>query len=369
MPKDLFMKHNCLFLIILLFAVFIGCDSQKDNSLMAVSNIWDCTRVDNSSALNITDIFPRAETIELEDTEESTVGRINKLIAQDSLLFVLDKNLAKKIFIFNSETGKFIRSIGTIGSGSDEYVILNDASFDESSSLLKVLCNNNKIFTYNTNGELLHTQELPFRAVNMEIFDGRYYFFSDSQDASEVIVTDNSLKELRSYFPNKDNPIIHMLVHPFSKNPSEGICYMRYMDNNIYQIHGADSISIKYQIDFGDNAYLRSMAENDGEEVIKQKLKHYRGRLKYFVENDSAAIIIFFEKGEPCMSIFNRKDHTSHTAPVANITENRFGTLISPIEYSSKNGFYEVIEFLPEQIPDTVFKHSGENPIIHVIRK
>lgn len=362
------MKKNCLYLIILL-SVFTACDSQKDNSLMTVSNIWDCNSVDNSTVLNITDLFPQSETIELEETEESAVGRINKLIAQDSLLFILDKDLAKKIFIFNSKTGKFIRSIGAIGSGPEEYVLLNDASLDESSSLLKVLCNNNKIFTYNTNGELVNTQELPFKAVNMEVFNDIYYFFSNNQDASEVIVTDNSLTELRSYFPNKDNPIIHMLVHPFSKNPYEGICYMRYMDNNIYQIHGADSISIKYQINFGDNAYLRSMAENDGEEVIKQKLKNYRGRLKYFVENDSACIILFFDKGEPCMSIFNRKDHTSHTVPVTNITENRFGTLLSPIEYSSNSGFYEVIESLPEQIPDTVFKQSGENPIIHIIQK
>lgn len=64
--------------------------------------------------------------------------------------------------------------------------------------------------------------------------------------------------------------------------------------------------------------------------------------------------LTIFNHNDDCWSIFNRKDHTSHTAPIANITENRFGTLISPIEYSSKNGFYEVIEFLPEQIPDTV---------------
>ena len=58
--------------------------------------------------------------LSLKKTESSLIGKIDRVIIADSLIFVLDARIAKKLFVFR-HNGQFVRTIGSQGKGEGEY--------------------------------------------------------------------------------------------------------------------------------------------------------------------------------------------------------------------------------------------------------
>lgn len=353
----------------LLTTAVTSCSNTEHASGRAAdTTIWDCRSI-QSSAYHINNDFPDSRILLLEDNGTSTVGRINKLILADSLLFAADSYMARQIFVFNSNTGKAIRSMGHKGKGPDEYIILNDVSYDPANNLLYALCDRNKLIVFNSEGEIEKVSAVPFKSEYLEYDDGHFYFFGNDENTGELTVTDTDMNVIASYFPNRGNPLQHMLLHPIQKSPDGGITYTRYMDNNIYQLHYPDSITVKYKVDFGPNGYGREEAERDGEDNIHRNLAHRRGRIKYFAETDRFATILFFNNNEPCMSVLDKQTGQSVTSHISSVSDDNLGILQSPLEYATGNSLIQVIDAaaLPE---DMVKRHSlamVENPIIYFL--
>ena len=334
------------------------------------ARVWDCTGIEPDKIYDISSDLPSHRLLELEENGNSTIGSVNKIITADSLLFVIDSNLAKRIFIFNLNTGKAIRSFGDTGSGPEEYSALQDVSYDEDRKLLYALCDNKKILTFNLKGEITGTAQAPYPSHKMEYDNNLFYFYSEDINTGEITVTDTAFNVLESFFPNKDNPLQHRMLHPLMKSPQGELTYIRYMDNNIYQLHGTDSPKIRYTIDFGTDMYDRAEAEEDGEEGIKRKLGTRRGQIKYFVENSRYATILFFDRKEPCISMFDKQTGTSRNAYVRNVSEEMFGMLLSPIEYATDSCLIQVIDAatIPGEIMADKSIAPNENPMLYFMK-
>ena len=65
----------------------------------------------------------------LETTEECLIGRIDKLLSDDSSIFILDSG-NKSAFCFSQADGSFICRFGTQGRGPGEYISLDDITID-----------------------------------------------------------------------------------------------------------------------------------------------------------------------------------------------------------------------------------------------
>ena len=68
--------------------------------------------------------FKKTDVINLETTDASLIGRVDKLVFYKDFIYILDKKL-KKIFIFNKK-GKYQRTLNHFGHGEGEYTSLVD---------------------------------------------------------------------------------------------------------------------------------------------------------------------------------------------------------------------------------------------------
>ena len=81
-------------------------------------------------------LLSKAGIIVLEDTDESLLGKVDKLEVCDNNLYVLEKG--RGLFLFNKQ-GKFIKMIGRQGKGPGEYIDPDDISIDRENKKIYVL--------------------------------------------------------------------------------------------------------------------------------------------------------------------------------------------------------------------------------------
>ncbi len=103
------------------------------------------------------------QTIPLENgSREDLLCKPNKLLTYgDSIIYIVDNHIAKKVFAYNRKTGKLIRRIGNAGGARNEYIAPHDI-FILNDSLMGVFDNfGRKIIYYNNdNGEYEKTVDL-----------------------------------------------------------------------------------------------------------------------------------------------------------------------------------------------------------------
>lgn len=121
------MKYKIIFILFLLVCFSIPCNSQNttNNSIYTI-NI-DSAKV--YDVLPYSDIFKSVRVISL-NYKEVLIGKIDKIQPYNDHLYILDSNIAKGLFEFN-KNGDFIRKIGNLGSGPNEYISCQDFAINE----------------------------------------------------------------------------------------------------------------------------------------------------------------------------------------------------------------------------------------------
>ena len=101
----------------------------EENSSLAKKNgyVINLDRAEKLEKMTYSSLFSKAGIIVLEDTDESLLGKVDKLEVCDNNLYVLEKG--RGLFLFNKQ-GKFIKMIGRKGKGPGEYIDPDDISID-----------------------------------------------------------------------------------------------------------------------------------------------------------------------------------------------------------------------------------------------
>lgn len=109
----------CSYLV--LFFLLISChqsekkqDNQKMTSCNADFTILQLDEAERKAELKMSSIFSVAKPIELEITDSSVIGKINKLSVYNNKIIVFDRLIAKSIFVFDMN-GHFLYRIGRLG--------------------------------------------------------------------------------------------------------------------------------------------------------------------------------------------------------------------------------------------------------------
>ena len=97
----------------------------EENSSLAKENgyVINLDRAEKLEKMTYSSLFSKAGIIVLEDTDESLLGKVDKLEVCDNNLYVLEKG--RGLFLFNKQ-GKFIKMIGRQGKGPGEYIDPDD---------------------------------------------------------------------------------------------------------------------------------------------------------------------------------------------------------------------------------------------------
>jgi hypothetical protein len=94
----------------------------------------------NEGMINLSSVFKRVKTIILETNKDALIGDINSVQVFGDKIYILDKENAKSIFVFN-KSGKFLQRIGKVGQGPGEYIYPTDFTIDTKNKFIYVLDN------------------------------------------------------------------------------------------------------------------------------------------------------------------------------------------------------------------------------------
>jgi len=111
-------------------------------------------------SLNTSQIIDNIKFIPLETNDYSMIGSVAKIIKYDDKYIIMDKKMAKKLFVFDKE-GKFLYNIGSIGKGPGEYSRLMDFTVDEKEGCLYLIDDRIKIIKTQMDGTLIFEKKVP----------------------------------------------------------------------------------------------------------------------------------------------------------------------------------------------------------------
>lgn len=198
----------------------------------------------------------------LEITPESIIGRVKQLLVTDSCIFIVNHQ-PNVIYMFGRD-GKFLRQIGSLGRGPDEYLNAGNIDVDESKREITIydnrLC---RAMTFDYNGQHLasfENEDSPCGEI-VRLGDTLYALTNTFNDTiikqnPRVLILSNTGKIVNTFIPQPEmiNKEIIVPVSDgfFTKN--SGGCY--YIPN------GTDKI---YRLSpDGQNELITSLGIEDG---------------------------------------------------------------------------------------------------------
>ena len=184
--------------------------------------------------LNVHDLCPNVTYVPLETRPECLLGNIDKIKADSSYIFVLDKR--NSLLCAFRKDGTFHKKYGSIGHGPGEFVSITDFSLDLSKHVVTILdLGGGKLITYAYDGNYLSEQPLFYYYNQFECSDHcwplstsfAHNSMSPQLDLHRLILSDNSQVPYSRAFPFSDR--LRKDFHQESK-----IVFQKTSDNSIY---------------------------------------------------------------------------------------------------------------------------------------
>lgn len=355
-------RLKTLAFILIGIVIFSSCKNNESHALDGKGELWSCTEF-SDNPLILSTLAGSYRLLPLETNDVSLLGGINKIVYQNSLIYLLDKRYTAKVFAFTANDGKFVRKFGKIGNGPGEYSNIDDFSIDNERRQIYILADRNRLITYTLDGDYVTAKQLPFMATHVEYMNNRLFFVCDLTDMDNLLITDMNFSLLSSHFPNdvyKSN--YRILLHPLQKKENE-LLFHRFLDNRIYRINSDGELSVAYQVDFGTNSMTLEDIDNLTEKELKDMMKTKVGNVKYFTETDKYAFMMFFDKNSPCVSIYDRESNQAKSYTFQSLKDDFVGKDFPILEYTQPNGTFTSV------IPFNLIEHLMENKLIQNVNE
>ena len=194
--------------------------------------------------------------VPLETTDESLIGDIKKVYLFEEKIIIFDKK-TERVLLFNND-GRFICQIGQNGPGPDDYMILNDIFFEESSKLIYVHERvKNIIIIYTLEGRIVDKIKPNFMFNSFcKTKDGFWLytcFNYNNVNGYNLMLVDSTMKKMiGGYLPQHPNFVNVEFGKVRFRFDSDGIPYFTYPTSNcVYKLDNSIP-EIFYRIDFGN---------------------------------------------------------------------------------------------------------------------
>lgn len=322
--------------------------------------------IPENAGLKYSEVFDSIKIIPLETTDESLIGRIDKVIYHDNRIYVMDQVLSKSVLAFNSD-GKYLFNIGNNGKGPGEYDEPNDIAIDQFSNKIMIWCNNNrKILSYYFDGTFFEEIKLDylfdsFSVVGPGIFalyiDRTNYVDNGIKIKHHLLIVNKSGEVLKHEFEFGNLTkggfnFFNNNIHSYSVSPG--------YSNSIFRI-GPDSISLKYQIEFGKHTIPEDFFKFP-KYIFNEELEHSDyAFLKSFSESENYLLFSFVYKSMIYNGFYFKKEEKLY---FANLFLNDFAGLVKGGAILTGNNDLFLSYFEPyqiESIKDILNRSQNDN--------
>lgn len=161
-----------IFLVLIYFVSLISCKNYKKEIL-----IQENTLVFNEALntdyilLNYSDVFDSVKVIPLELSEKSMINTIDQAFYTEEEIIVRDGN---RVLVFH-QNGDFIRQIGNVGRGPNEFIQIQEINFDAENNKIFVLdSQQKKIIGFDIEGRLFIETKVDFFEPSLGIKSFHY---------------------------------------------------------------------------------------------------------------------------------------------------------------------------------------------------
>lgn len=239
------MKKNAYALV--LCSLLLSFSSCKNDSRSESTECEQTIQINEPDGTSIIDLIDKESVflVNPEKSDESLLGLVSRVEVYKDRIYAKDMLVAKGIYIFNMD-GKFLRKPTIMGQGPEEYITLSDFKIDKKNDRLIINDRYNKTVSFlDLEGNFLNRKKVKFSGEYFApLSNGDFAFFSDVSSVdgeNTVIVTDNELKENRSYYTVNQNHNFILGAPTRMVTTTDGsVLFSPAYDNKIYEIteHG-----------------------------------------------------------------------------------------------------------------------------------
>ncbi len=235
--------------------------------------------VEERASLMLSDIADSIWYLRLEETEESTIGNIDKLIFYDDMIVVSDNEVSESVFVFGSD-GRHQATISRRGRGPGEYMRIEDVEVDRDRGVILIYDRSGgKIVEYDFNGTHLASYNIDF------VFDGFAWVGGDMMIAYSTYSINPNLRDgpnslifsfnYRNPSQNKTLLAFDMEADYGNKIPllinnvsgREDLAYIYDLVHNSFFSFSEGQLKLAWKLDFGKynlpESFLKSADRND----------------------------------------------------------------------------------------------------------
>jgi hypothetical protein len=313
-------KIKIIFVLGALFCIFLSCHTKIDKTESTLTipiqeENFEKKRTKLSSLIKVVELIP------LETNNDCLIGKINKIIISKNRIYILDKNRAKSVFVFNRK-GQFVNKIASNGKGPMDILEPADIISRPSTNELLILDGTlGKINTYNEDGEFRETLPLKFHPTHFEAFGTNKYIFA-TQYPYLLTITDLKGKILSNSFKYEAD-FQRVLMKPIISYNNE-LYFLRFMDNTIYRIN-EENVESGIFIDYGKHALTRKayldIPLSGMDRLIEEKYMYNISSLRI---NKAHIFFKFNFANQAVINILNRENGRLFSIPFPKIEDDLF---------------------------------------------
>jgi hypothetical protein len=201
-----------------------ACGGEKNVPQGEVPVIDIENAIQNPQELLLSDFGEKFSYVPLETTDESLIKlhSSSKMIVTDPYIFIGEDH--SPILCFERTTGKFLRTIGSLGQGPGEYQNPSEMEVDVEAKRIYIRVAPSHYLCYDFDGEFLHTLTLPGERTFMM---GAHYFADNKAYGYGNILNEGATNQAYAYrLPKGTCADSLTLTEPASKK-SKGVARMR----------------------------------------------------------------------------------------------------------------------------------------------
>lgn len=297
------------FLIPLFISGVVSCNSLKSDSHNLPGGIKEIivATAKSQEKIDINEIGDSLQYVYLKENDNFYIGKVDKLKRVNNNFYVLDKNLAKSLFVFDAQGNPQLRLSAKISAGPGEFTSLDDFSI-WNGSLYILSTRMRRILIYDKNGRYLKHIKLPEYFDNIEIMNNKIYCFrtsmlnkNDHYKNYSFLIFDMSLGKVARYLqtnPENDYYNYSTTDHNLIKTDSR-ICLSRWCCDTLYSFR-QDSGWTKYFVNFGkDKINDQIKNKNNPAEFVKAVDEEKRSYVfSNFFETEKYIFFLFKQNGK-----------------------------------------------------------------------
>lgn len=221
--------NKYIFTIVVTWSIMFYCSCTYSESVINKAPlVLDLDKAQNKGKLNVSQLFEKGKVILLDSCSEALLGEISQVSIVDGNIFVLDRNIAKTVFMFD-KTGKFIRRIGGKGIGKGEYISPFEFSIDKSRHHIFVLDRQpRRILEYDyTTGNYINSVSIPQISNHLLYYSDKLYLDCPQRGGKNLIYRTSIKGEDKDFLLS---PEYHNKGWDFALANKDGVFSSRHSD-------------------------------------------------------------------------------------------------------------------------------------------